>query len=962
MKDVLPLAGLLAGLVSAGICLFARRGSQSSSPADRASSPAPAKTPTGAADLAYQCMALALGVGAISFVPLIIGRASAPLTLFTSQPYTILHILFLLALSIGLGMGAGTLSSHDRRKTHFFWLDSVIIGGSIAAVLWWVLLERKAGLLPSGPPFGMLLARITFALSCLVFAQSLLLRPTRSTEWTSKAIPALLVTGTALQVLFGLRFIAPFGGAAFDLLIAIVSPLLIALSLLLQTRATAVSEQTQANTSNNSEFPIRQLDLLLVLALPCLTILIEVAHLSAMARTGKAHPGAFGELWWGPIISILAATRLTTTLFGGTKSTGQVIDSLTQTVSTLRDQLNRRTRQLTTLHAVTADFSNTLDVERLMATALEQMREALDAPVGAIWLRMDDAHLVASQSSAANGSSHIHEAASLGSAAVLLREVERSIAERRAIESLRNGDNSTAPIPAFQPIGRRWRQVQVQGGEKPEGQLRLQMLHDALEMGDLPACAELCRTHAPLAGHAHVVPIAWKGEMIGALGIIRNGVWEADEYTLVEALATEVGAALLNAQLYQEASRLADRDGLTDLLNHRSIQVQLSANLSRAIRTKTEFSVVMMDVKNFKFFNDTYGHPVGDQVLRTVARCLTDATRTSDVLGRFGGDEFMAILLDTDSRGTIEVCSRIAERLQHESFQESNDGRRIPIAISFGAALFPDDGKSVMELLSVAQGNLEDARYGNAPMLANLEKNASQEAQELRKLKEASEGGTFGVLDALVTAIDNKDHYTRRHSEDVTHWATLMAKQLNFTEETQRAVRISGLLHDVGKIAVPDSILRKPGRLNDDEFQIMQQHPVFGALIVKEVPHLTEVLGGIRHHHERFDGRGYPDKLSGESIPVLGRLLAVPDCFSAMTTERPYRKALSWQEAISEIEKGRGSQFDPLMANAFLEVIARIIAEKAGQIIQEHSETIETDDLHKPNIRPRSIADVEKVS
>jgi HD-GYP domain-containing protein (c-di-GMP phosphodiesterase class II) len=157
-----------------------------------------------------------------------------------------------------------------------------------------------------------------------------------------------------------------------------------------------------------------------------------------------------------------------------------------------------------------------------------------------------------------------------------------------------------------------------------------------------------------------------------------------------------------------------------------------------------------------------------------------------------------------------------------------------------------------------------------------------------------------------------------------------MVRELGYSTETQRAVRICGLLHDVGKIAVPDAILRKPGRLNDDEFQIMQQHPVFGALIVKDVPNLNEVLGGIRHHHERYDGKGYPDKLMAEDIPMMGRLLAVPDCFSAMTTDRPYRKALTWSEALTEIERGKGTQFDPVMVDAFLEVIARIVADSSS--------------------------------
>jgi diguanylate cyclase (GGDEF)-like protein len=492
--------------------------------------------------------------------------------------------------------------------------------------------------------------------------------------------------------------------------------------------------------------------------------------------------------------------------------------------------------------------------------------------------------------------------------------------------------------------------------------------------------------------HGHLAPIRSKGESLGALGAWRDGMpLDEAERSLVASLALEVGSVMQNVQLYQETSRLADRDSLTDLLNHRAVQSQLNAVLARSQRADTSFAVVMMDLNNFKFFNDTYGHPEGDRVLRTVARCLREACRGGDIIGRFGGDEFIALLLDTDEEGAVQACERIAARVQEEGYQQRGDARRIPITLSFGAALYPQDGTAALELLTVADTNLYEAKRngGGSGNAINIKKQGADE-EELRKLKEAGTGGSFGVLDALVTAIDNKDHYTRRHSEDVTHWASLMARQLDFSSETQRAVRIAGLLHDVGKIAVPDSILRKPGRLNDDEFQIMQQHPVFGALIVKDVPNLPEVLGGIKHHHERWDGKGYPEKLNREDIPLLGRLLAVPDCFSAMTTDRPYRKALTWVEAMDEIEKGKGTQFDPVMADAFLEVMARIVSgedgpngeparartEEAVQAQEQgvgdsaaeavarsmaepevHAISPDEDDLQ---YRPRSVADAEK--
>lgn len=673
-------------------------------------------------------------------------------------------------------------------------------------------------------------------------------------------------------------------------------------------------------------------------------------------------------------------------------------------IARLKREVGRRTHQIATLHAITADLNNTLDVGQTLRTALDRMADAVGADGGAVWVRLDldgvadtldAAGMTASPASgpvqhnaASNGAATSNGAAPAAQPAPVPAEqpaataagsgdqpeslaarIKADAARQQAAAAKARTASSGAATQAASAAGQRWRRVYARGTEEQTCAQALEQMEQALELGGIAYCSQASRSSSRSSGTAHVVPIKWKGEELGALGLVRReGDLEADERQLLDAIALEVGAALQNAQLYQDAIRLADRDGLTDLLNHRVVQQQLNINLSRSRRTSAELSVVMMDLKNFKFFNDTYGHKVGDQILQIVGRCLREACRVTDVLGRYGGDEFIAVLPDTDFPGAQLVCSRIAARVEKEGYQQADDGRRIPIALSFGAAVFPDDGDNVLELLAAANTNLEEAKVSNAPLL--VQRAPAEEAQELRKLKDAAVGGAFGVLDALVTAIDNKDHYTRRHSEDVTHWATLMSRHLGHEPETQRAIRIAGLLHDVGKIAVPDAILRKPGRLNDDEFQIMQQHPVFGALIVKDVPYLEQVLGGIRHHHERYDGKGYPDKLKAEDTPMFGRLLAVPDCFSAMTTERPYRKALSWQEAINEIERGKGTQFDPAMAEAFLAIIRQIQEEKQAVSAAQGLALKDTEfgtattngSAQGPVVRPRSVTDAESMA
>jgi len=175
------------------------------------------------------------------------------------------------------------------------------------------------------------------------------------------------------------------------------------------------------------------------------------------------------------------------------------------------------------------------------------------------------------------------------------------------------------------------------------------------------------------------------------------------------------------------------------------------------------------------------------------------------------------------------------------------------------------------------------------------------------------------MLDALVTAVDNKDRYTLRHSEDVLKYSLEIARSLGLDEETQKTLKTAALLHDVGKIGVPDSILRKPGKLTDAEAAAIRHHALMGSVIVAAVPGLEDTLDAIRHHHERWDGNGYPFGLKGEETPLLARIMAVADAFSAMTTDRPYRKGMDPRKAIAILQEGAGIQWDHRCVHAFLE-------------------------------------------
>ncbi|MER3496721.1 MAG: diguanylate cyclase, partial [Armatimonadota bacterium] len=308
-------------------------------------------------------------------------------------------------------------------------------------------------------------------------------------------------------------------------------------------------------------------------------------------------------------------------------------------------------------------------------------------------------------------------------------------------------------------------------------------------------------------------------------------------------------------------------------------------------------SLAMIDMNNFKLFNDTYGHLAGDQVLRQVAEALSIETPQGGHLARYGGDEYAAALPGCGEGEMVELAERARERLLSIGFVDPN-GTKVPIELSFGIAGFPSDATFRHDLINIADQNLYEAKASGGGI-----RWASDHERQNRALRAHA---SFETLDALVSAVDNKDRYTRKHSEDVTEYALWIADALGYSEDAKRTIRRAGLLHDVGKIGVPDSILRKPGQLSAEEFEIVQRHPRLGELIVSAIPGMEDIVDAVRSHHERYDGGGYPDRLAAEMIPVIGRLLAVADAFSAMTTDRPYRKGMAMGEASARLLAGIG--------------------------------------------------------
>jgi diguanylate cyclase (GGDEF)-like protein/putative nucleotidyltransferase with HDIG domain len=315
-------------------------------------------------------------------------------------------------------------------------------------------------------------------------------------------------------------------------------------------------------------------------------------------------------------------------------------------------------------------------------------------------------------------------------------------------------------------------------------------------------------------------------------------------------------------------------------------------------------------VDNFRLFNDTHGHEAGDEVLLRVARRIEEARGEQGHVARYGPDEFLLIRGGADIAEMEAAVESLRAGLASISVQFGSS-EQLPVSVSVGICAYPEHAPSVTDLLSMAAVAVGEAKASGGDRVSIAQVGEEQGVAV----------GRFDVLQGLVIAVDTKDRYTKRHSEDVARYAVFLAQRLGLDEAAVRTIRLAGLLHDVGKIGIPDGLLRKPSKLTDEEFAVFQQHVVLGDAIVRDLPHADEVRAGIRFHHERWDGHGYVEGREGEAIPIIGRILAVADAFSAMTTTRPYRKALSVREALKRLGGAAGTQLQEDLVAAFIDGI-----------------------------------------
>ena len=451
------------------------------------------------------------------------------------------------------------------------------------------------------------------------------------------------------------------------------------------------------------------------------------------------------------------------------------------------------------------------------------------------------------------------------------------------------------------------------------------------EVGEIPGAAAL-----PVPFLELYVPIrgAEDGPAIGVYEVYQDArpiellVVQTRGDVLVMALAASAvlfailwlsfaGASRLLARQNKLLRERAVRDGLTGLANHGFLLEELNRHLDRA---EPRGAVALLDIDNFRLLNAGHGHRAGDEALRRSAAVLAAVAQPGQLYGRFGPDEFLLACFVDEGQllGSLEAMKAALAEVD----LRFGDSERLPLSVSVGVARIPEDGRNALDLLAVAEAALREAKTagGQVTKVADQSTIGSLAAQNT----------VFGVFEGLLVSVDTKDHYTRAHSEDVTGYALFLADELRLDDEERRLLRLAGLLHDIGKIGIPDGILRKPAPLTGEEYDIVKQHVALGDAIVGAVPQLAEVRAGVRHHHERWDGDGYLDGLQGEAIPRLARILAVADAYSAMTTTRPYRKALSPSDALARLAQAAGSQLDPELAMAFVTGMRRRLA--AGEV------------------------------
>jgi diguanylate cyclase (GGDEF)-like protein/putative nucleotidyltransferase with HDIG domain len=405
---------------------------------------------------------------------------------------------------------------------------------------------------------------------------------------------------------------------------------------------------------------------------------------------------------------------------------------------------------------------------------------------------------------------------------------------------------------------------------------------------------------------------------------------------------------LTNASLYHQARLTSLTDALTGVGSRRLLEKKLEVECARAKRYKRPFSVAILDLDNFKTINDVFGHAMGDHALKQLAECMKGQKRVPDVLARYGGDEFVILMPETEANDAKTFLERIRAKVQEIHVLEN-----ISMTVSCGIAQSkPDFSDSTSGVIRRADLALYEAKSAGRNCVKVWNKQMSQalkagdiEFERIKKLKrrvaglsEQAEKMFIQSIWGLVQALEAKDPYAKKHSENVMHYAVGIAEMMNISPRQLDVLRRAAMIHDIGNIGIPDAILSKPGRLTPHERKIIEQHPLIAVRILDKMSFLEQEIKIVRSHHEKWNGRGYPDGLLNTSIPVGARILAVADTFDALISNRAYHNPRSVAEALEILSDSSGYDFDPQVVKALVMWTEKVNnqRESVDQLTPEH--------------------------